>query len=48
VIVSLAIAVTTARWATTDRKEAAERLSKRARLAFPFLYGLVVLLTITT
>jgi hypothetical protein len=48
VIVSLAIAVTTARWATTDRKEAAARLSKRARLAFPFLYGLVVLLTITT
>jgi hypothetical protein len=46
--VSLAVTVTTIRWASTDREEVAERLARRARIAFPFLYGLIVLLTYTT
>jgi hypothetical protein len=45
VLVSLAIIVLTIRWANTDRKEAGERLARRARVAFPLLYGVVVLLT---
>ena len=48
VLTSLAVAVATVRWASTDRKDAAERLTRQARRAFPVLYGLVVLLTITT
>jgi hypothetical protein len=48
VLVSLAVTVMSVRWAGTGRKEAAERLTGRARLAFPFLYGLIVLLTFTT
>lgn len=48
VLVSLAVVVVTVRWASTDRKDAAEYLSRQARLAFPFLYGLIVLLTFTT
>jgi hypothetical protein len=48
VLVSLAITVTSIRWASTARKEAAERLARQARVAFPFLYGLIVLLTFTT
>jgi hypothetical protein len=40
VLVSLAVVVVTVRWASTDRKDAAEYLSRQARLAFPFLYGL--------
>jgi hypothetical protein len=48
VLVSLAVTVTTIRWASTDREEVAERLARRARIAFPFLYGLIVLLTYTT
>ena len=48
VLVSLAVTVTSIRWASTDRKEAAERLAGRARVAFPLLYGLIVLLTFTT
>jgi len=48
VLVSLAVTVTSVRWASTDRKQAAENLTRQARLAFPFLYGLVVLLTFTT
>ena len=48
VLVSLAIIVVTIRWVSTDRKDAAERLTRQARLAFPILYGLVVLLTFTT
>ena len=48
VLVSLAVTVTSIRWASTDRKEAAERLARRARVAFPFLYALIVLLTLTT
>jgi hypothetical protein len=48
VLVSLAVTVTSVRWASTDRKEAAERLTRQTRLAFPLLYGLIVLLTFTT
>ena len=48
VLASLAVAVATVRWASTDRKDAAERLTRQARRTFPVLYGLVVLLTITT
>lgn len=48
VLVSLAVTVTSVRWASTDRKQAAENLTRQARLAFPFLYGLIVLLTFTT
>jgi hypothetical protein len=46
--VSLAVAVATSRWASTDREEVAELLARRARIAFPFFYGLIVLLTFTT
>jgi len=48
VLISLAVTVASVRWASTDRKQAAENLTRRARLAFPFLYGLIVLLTFTT
>ena len=48
VLVSLAVAVATSRWASTDREEVAELLARRARIAFPFFYGLIVLLTFTT
>ena len=48
VLVSLAVTVTSVRWAGTDRKEAAENLTRQARLAFPFFYGLIVLLTFVT
>ncbi len=48
VLVSLAVAVRTIRLASAERNDAAERLSRQARLAFPFLYGLIVLLTLTT
>ena len=48
VLASLAVTVTSIRWASTDRKNAAERLAGRARVVFPFLYGLIVLLTFTT
>jgi hypothetical protein len=46
VLVSLAVAVATVRWAHTDRKNAAERLARQTRLAFPLLYGLIILLTV--
>jgi gamma-aminobutyric acid receptor subunit beta len=48
VLVSLAVTVASVRWASTDRKQAAENLTRQARLAFPFLYGLIVVLTFTT
>lgn len=48
VLVSLAVTIVTIRWASTDRKDAAERLARQTRFAFPFLYGLVILLTFTT
>ena len=48
VLVSLAVTVASVRWASTDRQQAAENLTRRARLAFPFVYGLIVLLTFTT
>jgi hypothetical protein len=48
VLVSLAVTVASVRWASTDRNQAAQNLTQRARLAFPFVYGLIVLLTFTT
>jgi hypothetical protein len=48
VLVSLAVTVTSVRWASTDRKVAAEKLTRQARLAFPLLYGLAILLTFVT
>ena len=48
VLASLAVTVTTIRWPSTDRTEAAERLARRARQAFPLLFGLVIVLTLTT
>jgi hypothetical protein len=48
VLASLAVTVVTIRWASRDRKDAAQRLARQTRLAFPFLYGLIVLLTFTT
>jgi len=46
VLVSLAVTLVTIQWASNDRKDAAERLARQMRIAFPFLYGLVVLLTV--
>ena len=48
VLASLAVAVATVRWASTDRTDAAERLTRQTRRAFPILYGLVLLLTFST
>jgi hypothetical protein len=48
VLASLAVTVTSIRWASTDRKAAADKLTRKARVAFPFVYGLIVLLTFTT
>jgi len=47
VLISLAVIVVTIRWASTDRKDAAQRLARQARVAFPVLYGHIVLLTFT-
>ena len=48
VLVSLAVVVVTIRRSSADRKEAAERLVRRTRTAFPVLYALIILLTFTT
>ena len=48
VLVSLAISVANIRLVSAEKQDAAERMMRRVRLAFPFLYGLVVLLTFTT
>jgi hypothetical protein len=48
VLVSLAVTVVTVRWVNAERKDAAERLSGQARMAFPLLYALIILLTLTT
>jgi hypothetical protein len=47
VLISLAVIVVTIRWASTDRKDSAQRLARQARVAFPVLYSLIVLLTFT-
>ena len=47
VLVSLAVTVVTVRWANSERKDAAERLAMRGRIAFPILYGLIVVLTLS-
>jgi hypothetical protein len=48
VLISLAVTVITIRWASTDRKDIADRLAGQARVAFPFLYALVIFLTFAT
>ena len=45
VLVSLAVTVVTIRWASSDRKDAAQRLAKQARIAFPLLYAVILFLT---
>ena len=47
VLVSLAITVAGIRLVGNDKKVAAERLARRTRLAFPILYGLVVVLALS-
>lgn len=47
VLVSLAIIVVTIRWVNADQKDVAERVARQVRLAFPLLFGLIVLLTFT-
>jgi hypothetical protein len=44
VLLSLAVTVVTIRWASKDRQDDARRLAKRARIAFPFLFGLITVL----
>jgi gamma-aminobutyric acid receptor subunit beta len=48
VLVSLAVTVVSIRRVGAEQKDAAERLTRQARLAFPFLYVLIVLLTFST
>jgi hypothetical protein len=48
VLVSLAVTVASIRRVGADQKDAAERLTRQARIAFPFLYILIVLLTFST
>jgi hypothetical protein len=48
VLVSLAVTVMSIRRVGAGQKAAAERLTGQARLAFPFLYVLIVVLTFTT
>lgn len=48
VLVSLAVTVASIRRVGKDQKDAAERLTRQARLAFPLLYVLIVVLTFTT
>ncbi len=44
VLASLAVTIVGIRLLGADKKHAAERLARQARLAFPFLYGLIVVL----
>jgi hypothetical protein len=48
VLVSLALTVVTIRQVGMEQEDAAERLTRQARLVFPFLYLLIVVLTFTT
>ena len=45
VLASLAITIVGVRLVGTERTPAAELLSRRAQLAFPILYGLIIYLT---
>ena len=46
VLASLAVTVIGIRQAGAEQKDAAERLAHRARVAFPLMYGLIIVLTI--
>jgi gamma-aminobutyric acid receptor subunit beta len=48
VLVSLAVTVVSIRSVGAGQKDAAERLTRQARLVFPFLYILIVILTFST
>ena len=48
VLLSLAITVLAVRLVGAEKSEAAERLSRRARLVYPFLAGLIVVLPLIT
>lgn len=48
VLISLAVTVLTIRWASTERKDDAERLAGYARVTFPILFVAVVILTFVT
>ena len=48
VAASLVATVLTSNWATRDKLEAAERLSRRMRVMFPFAYLVIVFLTLYT
>jgi hypothetical protein len=48
VLASLAITIAGIRQVGAEQKEAAERLARRARLAFPLMYGLIIALTVVT
>lgn len=48
VFLSLAVIVLTIRWANNDQQDKAERLAHWARIAFPFLYGVIVLVTVAS
>ena len=44
VLASLAVTVVGVRLVGAEKKDAAERLTRQARLVFPFIYGLIVVL----
>ena len=48
VAVSLAITVLASRWATSDRLEAADRLSRRTQFAFPVAYAAILVVSLYT
>ena len=48
VLASLAVTVAGIRQVGAERKDAAERLAHRARVAFPCMFGLIIVLTIIT
>ena len=47
VAVSLAVTILTSSWATSDKIDAANRLSGRVRLLLPIAYLLIVVATLT-
>ena len=46
VLASLAVTIVGIRLVGAERKATAEKLSRRAQLAFPVLYGLIIVLTL--
>ena len=48
VLASLAVTVAGIRQVGAEQKDAAKRLAHRARVAFPCMFGLIIVLTIIT